>query len=171
MRAAQIVAKAVAGRLLPVARHCLLHRAIHLVLGRRNKLAAQLHKKLRVGGKSMVQIYHAVFMSLLDDASREVEKHRSASCEGWAPQAHAGAGAAPSAHEPACTQRKTAGGALWSPLRVPPVAHRPAPHAIEQTRDPRARRAVSRPDAAQDGAESSSLAATPPWTIPGTVIF
>ena len=58
----------------------------------------------------MVQIYHAVFMSLLDGASREVEKHRTASCEGWAPQAHAGAGAAPSAHEPACTQQKAVGG-------------------------------------------------------------
>jgi hypothetical protein len=45
------------------------------------------NKKLRVGGKSMVQIYHGAFMSLSDDASREVKKHRSASREGWPPVA------------------------------------------------------------------------------------
>ncbi len=69
----------------PLDAFSLLHTSAgctHLVPGGRNWAAEQLHKKLRVGGKSMVQIYHAVFTSLSDDASREVEKHRSASCEG-----------------------------------------------------------------------------------------
>ena len=63
----------------------------------------------------MVQIYHAVFMSLLDDASREVEKHRTASCEGWAPQAHTGADATLSPASQPARNENTAGGAPCYP--------------------------------------------------------
>ena len=64
-------------------------------------------------------------------------KHRSATREGCATKKHAGAGAEPSAHEPACTQRKNRRLNAYVPLRVPPVADRPAPHAIAQTAAPR----------------------------------
>ena len=75
----------------------------------------------------MVQIYHAVFMSLLDDASREVEKHRTASCEGWAPQAHAGADATLSPASQPARNENTAGGAPCYPTESPGGASAGAP--------------------------------------------
>ena len=57
----------------------------HTVPGGRNWAAEQLHKKLRVGGKSMVQIYHGAFMSLSDDASRAVAGTDPRLAKGWLP--------------------------------------------------------------------------------------
>ena len=83
----------------------------------------------------MVQIYHAVFTSLLDDASREVEKHRPASCEGSKHTREPARRRAPtSQHAPS---EKTAGGALATPSSLPGGASAGA-HAIEQTATPRA---------------------------------
>ena len=83
----------------------------------------------------MVQTCHGAFYVPVGWRFSSSRRHRSASREAC-PQKHAGAGAAPSDHEPACTQRKNRRRYAWLPLRVPPVAHRPAPHAIEQTAAP-----------------------------------
>ena len=103
----------------------------------------------------MVQTHHGAFVSLSDDASREVEKHRSASCEGWAPAAREPARRRAPASQHAPSEKPQAE-RIGYPSESPRwrIGRRPTPSCRPRHRARQRGRAVSRLEAAQDGAES-----------------